>query len=512
MRARQGLITMLVKVRNDDPSRLSATERTVVNWLKSWTGAHALPGIAVIKAGGTDAIVWTPKICVVMTVKGFTERVNGTLAVSAHEPWTIDGRVAPLEGAQSGTEAMGEIRERTAEIQQLLRAAPGREGVGVIGVVLVIPQLGTRISLDKGELPEGIDVVVGDGPSSLRSYVARITEGAPDSWNAAQVGQALGALGFAAAATYSDLTAEGFPAPRADRTPSRPADRAEGASVPPGAPIPQPGAGFSGQGQQGVPIPQPGGAYSPSGAAFSGQQGAPMSGQGAPIPGQGAPMGGQGAPIPGQSASVGGQGAPIPGQGAPMGGQGAPIPGQASPIGGQGAPIPGQNVPMGGQSAPIPGQGAPIPHRGAPIPAPGTPLAAQATSTNPQGAPIPPGSPGATPRTATREFPSGPPSSTPGPQFAPTPQPYSVPFDPRPPKEPRPRGRGITPLIILVLLVLILALAAFCTGGNTKHTTPPPSSPTSGHPAPTTFTPAPERTIPTQTPGPACYPLQPCPS
>ncbi|MCM6776704.1 hypothetical protein NDR87_22530 [Nocardia sp. CDC159] len=400
---------MLVKVRNDDPSRLSATERTVVNWLKSWTGAHALPGIAVVKAGGADAIVWTPKICVAMTVKGFTERINGALHVAADAPWTIDDRVAPLEGTENGTEAMAEIRARTDEIQRLLRAAPGREDVGVMGIVLVIPQLGTRVSLEKGELPADIDVVVGDGPSSLRSYFTRITADAPDSWNAAQVGQALGALGFAAAATYSDLTTEGFPAPRADRTPPRPAtDR----------PAP-------------VTAPQP--AANP-------------------------------APIPAPTAA-----APIPAGGAPV-------------------PPP--------SGAPIPPPTAPTANPGVPIPPP---------SNTPRG-----------PQPGAREFAAPPPGPAPTPQFTPnphpyppTPQPYSVPFDPRPPQPPRRRGRGIAPLVILAFLVILLATAALCSGGANKPA--PAHSPGSTQTTKLPFTPAPNRTIPTETPGPACYPFQPCP-
>lgn len=242
---------MLVKVRGDDPSRLSSTERTVVNWLKSWTGAHALPGIAIVKSDSADVIVWTPKTCVVVVLKGFTERVNGTLVCAAAEPWTIDGRIAPLEGVQTGTEPMQEVNTRTRGLEHELRSAPGRESVAVTGIVLVIPQLGTRIALEKGPLPSGVDVVVGDGPSSLRAYFNRIagdesgTNPPPaDTWDAAQVGQALGALGFAAAATYSDLIAEGFPAPSAGRgrtretAPALAAQPAAPASVPSGPAVP----------------------------------------------------------------------------------------------------------------------------------------------------------------------------------------------------------------------------------------------------------------------------------
>src|SRR6266568_1594906 len=191
---------MLVKVRGDDPSRLSSTERTVVNWLKSWTGSHALAGIAIVGSRAADVIVWTPRTCVVVVLKGFTERVNGTLRCSDTEPWTIDGALAPLEDVREGTEPMDELHYRTTELERELRSAPGRESVGVMGIVLIIPQLGTRIALEKEALPPGMDVVVGDGPSSLRAYFTRIAGGtgpaAPDSWDAAQVGQALGALGF----------------------------------------------------------------------------------------------------------------------------------------------------------------------------------------------------------------------------------------------------------------------------------------------------------------------------
>ncbi|MQY21009.1 hypothetical protein [Nocardia macrotermitis] len=405
---------MLVKVRGDDPSRLSSTERTVVNWLKSWTGAHALPGIAVVKSEGADVIVWTPKTCVVVVLKGFTERVNGTLVCAAAEPWTIEGEIAPLEGVQTGTEPMEEVNARTRALEHELRSAPGRESVAVTGIVLVIPQLGTRIALEKGPLPSGIDVVVGDGPSSLRAYFNRIAGDESgnnpipaDSWDAAQVGQALGALGFAAAATYSDLIAEGFPAPRADR--GRPRDPAPVDAPPQPAPVAPAPAGPA------VPIPA-----------------APLTGS-APRP--------QPKPRPQQP--------PPPQQ-----------PGPAQQPAGQFAPPPG--------------------------------------------------------------FPQQPPPQQPGESFSAAPQypsqsgPYSVPFDPRPaPEEPRRRGRSVVPLVLLAFLVIVLAVAATCTGGgNTEHpSTGPGVSTTSESDVFTTpsGTTTPDPTIPSETIGPVCYPLQPCP-
>ncbi|MBB5915895.1 hypothetical protein BJY24_004807 [Nocardia transvalensis] len=458
---------MLVKVRNDDPSRLSSTERTVVNWLKSWTGSHALSGIAVVKAHGADLVVWTPKTCVVVVIKGFTERINGPLTVAETGPWTIDGHIAPLEGVQDGTEPMTEVRDRTAEIQQVLRAAPGREHVAVMGIVLVIPQLGTRVSLEKGAMPPGLDVVVGDGPSSLRAYFTQLTDGdadtgtpaGPDTWDAAQVGQALGALGFAAAATYSDLTAEGFPPPRGGRTAAPSSEtrteRAAGAGAVAGA------AGAMGAAAA-APIPAP----AP----------VPPPGSGAPIP---PPPGGP-APIPG----AGGPPPAAPQRSAPRRTPAPPsYPRQsASAASGYGQRETSSAAPGYG---PQPGQSAPtVPMYGVSRQGPGPGQGYQ-----------------------QRDF-----TSAPTPSYSSPAQPYSVPFEPRPAKPPRQRGRGIVPLVILGILVLLLLVIAMCSGGNDDDKpSSPPASRTTVSTTPTTS--LPDRTIPSDTPAPACYPLQPdCPA
>lgn len=141
---------MLVKVRNDDPSRLSSTERTVVNWLKSWSGPHAVPGIAVVQCQDADVVVWTPQTCVVVGVHGFTERVAGTLSCAQDQPWTVDGKPAPLEG---DADPLERVRRQTVDLAGQLRAAPGREHVPVSGLVLLVPQLGSRVKLEKGRCP-----------------------------------------------------------------------------------------------------------------------------------------------------------------------------------------------------------------------------------------------------------------------------------------------------------------------------------------------------------------------
>lgn len=403
---------MLVKVRNDDPSRLSNSERTVANWLKTWTGANALPGVAVVAAGAADVLVWTPKTCVVVVIKDFTERVSGTLTVSGYRPWTVGDGVAPLTGTEAGTEPMTEIRARTGEVAEVLRGAPGRERVAVTGLVLVMPQLGSRLTLERGDLPDGIDVVLGDGPAALRNYFTTITADAPDTWDATQVGQALGTLGFAAAATHSDLTNDGFPA-RLVRTPPPPRP----------APAPAPAA--------------------------------------APIPGTRPPADRPPAPVTGGPVSMA---RPAPGPGQPP-------------------PQPGSMIQPG--SMPAPGSAPPPGPRPGPAPQ------------------MPPGGPGT---------PGGPPAATRAAAgYAPTSQPYSVPFDPRPPQPPRRRRRSLVPLVLLGVLVVVLAAAAMCTAGGGGSDDEPAGGPAPTRTSTTTvpFTPAPEHTVPHPTPGRACYPFQP---
>ncbi|WP_282786142.1 NERD domain-containing protein, partial [Nocardia sp. CC201C] len=291
-----------MKVRNDDPSRLSSTERTVVNWLKSWSGPHAVPGIAVVQCQDADVVVWTPQTCVVIAVHGFTERVNGTLHCAEDEPWTVDENPAPVDGDGNPLER---VRRQTTELARQLRAAPGREHVPVSGLVLLVPQLGSRLKLTKGAMPPGIDVLLGDGPSSLRAYFTGLADGADPAWDAAQVGQALGALGFAAAATHSDLVLEGFDPPAANRTPPPP-NSVPARSVPsvpvaaPEPPEPPHGEGTTTgvvPGPAAVPVRNP-----VPGTAAGGQQPAPGTTPGRQQPVPGTTPGGQ-HPIPGTASS-----------------------------------------------------------------------------------------------------------------------------------------------------------------------------------------------------------------
>lgn len=416
---------MLVKVRNDDPSRLSGTEQTVMNWLKSWSGPHAVPGIAVLQVQDADVVVWTPQTCVVIGVRGFAERVTGTLTCAEDEAWTVDGKPAPIDGVDgkpapvdAADNPLERVRRQTVELARQLRSAPGREHVPVSGLVLLLPQLGSRVKLEKGALPPGIDVLIGDGPSSLRAYFTKIAEGADPSWDAGQVGQALGALGFAAAATYSDLVSEGFPVPESARSAPPPMSAAPTVVVPsvpvqplapptppagvgdPGSADPRSASAQGGSGRSGgtdTDPNRPGSTQQSSGrsggkgrTAAAAVAGAATAAAAAAayraVTGSSDNPGGSGASGPSHPSGPGNQGGP-----GSQGGQGSPSgPGSQ---GGQGSPSgPGFQGGPGSQGTPAyggPGSGSPS--------GPGSPSGAGSPGTQPAGTYLPPGSPQPTP-------------------------------------------------------------------------------------------------------------------
>ncbi|MFF2550848.1 hypothetical protein ACFVUS_07590 [Nocardia sp. NPDC058058] len=498
---------MLVKVRNDDPSRLSGTERTVVNWLKSWSGPHAVPGIAIVQCQDADIVVWTPQTSVVLGVHAFAERVTGTLTCAEDEPWTIDGKPAPIDG---DADPLERVRRQTMDLARQLRSAPGRENVPVSGLVLLVPQLGSRVKLEKGTLPAGIDVLIGDGPSSLRSYFTTIAEGATPSWDAAQVGQALGALGFAAAATYSDLVSEGFPPPESARSSALPMSAAPTVVVPsvpvqteaPAA-LPKRVAGASG-------IQTPSGpGTSGSGSRESGDQpggpGASGRGAGPAIAGgaaAGAAAGTSGAST--ESGAPSGPGSAEPAQRSSRAGKvaaaGAGVAGAAAAaaayraVTGSSEPHePRSTVPQGAPQGPPPQQPRPQP-------------------AGPQGAPPP----------RQQQVQQGPPPAQSNPQasYSAAPSQPAAPGFPLWPNQqnqvaPRPRRRKDLPVLLgLILVVLVLAVAAMCTG-RTTHTEEKPAPgqqtstvhrPSSSSGGATTTT---DPTIPKTTIAPPCFPMQP---
>ncbi|QLY28961.1 hypothetical protein [Nocardia huaxiensis] len=532
---------MLVKVRNDDPSRLSSTERTVVNWLKSWSGPHAVPGIAVVQCQDADVVVWTPQTCVVVGVHGFTERVNGTLTCAQDEPWMVDGEPAPMDGDANPLER---VRQQTVDLAHQLRAAPGREQVPVSGLVLLVPQLGSRVRLEKGALPPGIDVLIGDGPSSLRAYFKTLSEGAEPSWDAAQVGQSLGALGFAAAASYSDLIAEGFPPPESARSAPPPMSVAPTVVVP-SVPVQSPGPSDTTE-TAGSSAPT-GERDAESGRAASGPGVAGQGGvsvTGAPEADSGSRSGAAGSDRPTRDQPAARQGSPGSGRpsaaGAAVAGAGAAAAAAAAYRAVTGTAEPQQGSAAGAPPAPAPETGRRSGLFGGRTPEssdtessgrggwlggrPSSPVAGPESGgrTGMFGGRSSAPAPGPESGGRTGFFGGRPSSPAAGPQAgayanpaAGQPQPGAPGFPVWPDQRPgvRPARRRRPDLMILaglVLLALVLALAVTCVGGGSSvdERQPDPRPGTSVRQiAPTATT---DPTIPRTTIPPACFPLQPC--
>ncbi|MFD7845512.1 hypothetical protein ACFV4K_21565 [Nocardia sp. NPDC059764] len=465
---------MLVKVRNDDPSRLSSTERTVVNWLKSWSGPHAVPGIAVVQCQDADVVVWTPQTCVVVGVHGFTERVTGTLSCAQDEPWTVDGEPAPIDG---DGDPLDGVHRQTMDLAGQLRSAPGRETVPVSGLVLLVPQLGSRVKLEKGDLPTGIDVLIGDGPSSLRAYFTSLAEGAPASWDAAQVGQALGALGFAAAATYSDLVSEGFPVPDSARDAPLPfANRPTEVmvpSVPPAGSNPE-------ENRPPLSKREPGATGHGSAESRSGSSSTPRPGD---------------RPVAQQE--------PAAGRGP---GVGAAIAGATSATAAERAyrALAGTSEPQ-----PVPGRTPPPP-----TPIPGAAQAGRPAAPPQARPPAPQPRPGLGPGPRTRPEPA----QSASPQWSvPTAQQerdrFPVWNEPQPSGDGRKRRRDLPILGGLLLAVVILLIAVACVGGGSTPTKSPDKQPQPTHSSVVDTPPSGrsvDPTLPHTTVPPACFPLQPC--
>ncbi|MRH87504.1 hypothetical protein GFY24_08550 [Nocardia sp. SYP-A9097] len=503
---------MLVKVRNDDPSRLSGTERTVVNWLKSWSGPHAVPGIAIVQCQDADIVVWTPQTSVVLGVHAFAERVTGTLSCAEDEPWTVDGKPAPIDG---DADPLERVRRQTMELAAQLRSAPGRKNVPVSGLVLLVPQLGSRVKLEKGTLPPGIDVLIGDGPSSLRNYFTTLAEGAAPSWDAAQVGQALGALGFAAAATYSDLVSEGFPPPESARSSALPMSAAPTVVVPsvpvqPEPPATPPGRQDATRGSESPSGPGGSGTGSPIDSGGSRRSEGPGGSSGRRS------SGGQGSTS--EAAAPGSEGAQqFSSTGRRAASAGAGVAGAAAAaaayraVTGSSEPQdrPRTDAPRGPAAQGFPqsqgGQGFPPGSAGQGFPQGPAPQQARQPQPGSQGNPPP------------RQQAGPPVESNPQATYSAAPSQPSPPGFPlwsNQPNSPtaadRPRRRKDLPIVLgMIAVLLILAVAAMCTGGSTSSTDknkPTHQTSTINRPS---ATPTTDPTIPKTTIAPACFPLDP---
>ncbi|MEV5648365.1 NERD domain-containing protein [Nocardia sp. NPDC052254] len=216
-------------------TRNPSTEQQALGYLRDYSSN---PGIAVAglqipdrhhrRTTEADVVVFTPFAAAVIAVKDIPERVGGTLSCPINGRWSMPGiegdpahprghDINPLHGV---ADPMSDLRNLATELE------PGRE-LFVDGLVLVVPHPGTSVSLAKGALPPGRDVLLGGDASQLWKWLNRKAFRArTDPWTVELVIAVLAAAGVdqahrpeEAATLRAALIREGFPAEPSETVP-----------------------------------------------------------------------------------------------------------------------------------------------------------------------------------------------------------------------------------------------------------------------------------------------------
>lgn len=235
-----------------DESELEGAEEVVAAAIRDWTSEAG--GIAVFRChvpesrGGSvevDALVCTPQGATVIEVKGFTARQDGTLATPPNGPWTVDGEEAALYHAVRVPNPFVQVRRQVFAAKNLLQQS------GIFGwvnaVVVLVPQPGSRITLEESRIADGYRAVLmdRDDASALHDYFHAET-GRTVRLSVNDVRRVFDALNLAhLLPSRVELADQGFPARLAPTTSSRPAPttpehepQKEAATAPTGAASP----------------------------------------------------------------------------------------------------------------------------------------------------------------------------------------------------------------------------------------------------------------------------------
>ncbi|GEM34449.1 hypothetical protein NN3_54560 [Nocardia neocaledoniensis NBRC 108232] len=216
-----------------DESELEGAEEVVAAAIRDWTSEAG--GIAVFRChvpesrGGSvevDALVCTPQGATVIEVKGFTARQDGTLATPPNGPWTVDGTEAALYHAVRVPNPFVQVRRQVFAAKNLLQQS------GIFGwvnaVVVLVPQPGSRITLEESRIADGYRAVLidRDDASALHDYFHAET-GRTVRLSVNDVRRVFDALNLAhLLPSRVELADQGFPARLAPTTSSRPAPTA----------------------------------------------------------------------------------------------------------------------------------------------------------------------------------------------------------------------------------------------------------------------------------------------
>jgi hypothetical protein len=122
---------------------LSPAEQRFAEWIQ-WSPAQrgvALLNVDVPAKGRPrqlDAVIWTQQRCIVIEVKGFRTRQDGTLVVPPNGPWLMsDGQVADIYGNGYDHNPIKQVRTNTLAMKNWASQVTHR-GCFVYGLVLVM--------------------------------------------------------------------------------------------------------------------------------------------------------------------------------------------------------------------------------------------------------------------------------------------------------------------------------------------------------------------------------------
>lgn len=228
-----------------DRAGMSGAEKAVTAWLRD----HDRPGIALSgcyipdrhgRAYEADLVLITPETCAVVEVKGMGPGAAGTLKATANGIWTLDGDPAALHVRGGDTNPLDQVSGRVFDFKRVVEDSAGATGSFVSGLVLVVPSATAEVTLDKGPMPTGRDVLLGDGPGPLLDWLAATARRFTPVWTADLVLAVLEALDLADSVTREDLLDQGFPDAIEPPAPApRPATPRPAGPV---APLPRPAA------------------------------------------------------------------------------------------------------------------------------------------------------------------------------------------------------------------------------------------------------------------------------
>ncbi|MDN2499263.1 hypothetical protein FHY52_21660 [Nocardia nova] len=202
------------------------TQQQVVEWLANYV---TQPGIAVsgvyiprLDGGSTEAdlLVFTPHAAAVIEVDALRKKTRGPLSYSMNERWSapsIHGDPVQLRG--DDLNPLHQVRRPVSALRTFVAELTRGPEPFVDGLILLIPKSGNTVTLDKGPMPAGFTVLLGDSASQLYSWFGRTAQHRDRTpWTAELVVTVLTALRVdrtrdaeSRRRLYAELVAEGFP-------------------------------------------------------------------------------------------------------------------------------------------------------------------------------------------------------------------------------------------------------------------------------------------------------------